>query len=445
MTAREEILGRVRAALAGAEPAGVPPPAPRLPERPAAEVVDRFAERVADYRATVTRCAAGEVAAAVAAALPEGARVVVPGGLSVDLGATGLLPLPDPTGAADPGRHTEGSSSPPDRMTSGELDRVDGVVTDAAVGIAETGTVVLDHGPGQGRRALTLVPDRHVCVVRADQVVPDVADALALLDPARPTTWISGPSATSDIELSRVEGVHGPRTLHVVLVEAETGAEPGGSRRSPAESCGVLGGAMSPGAGAGPPVMDTIDFRPATDELARLVTCVRDDQLGDPTPCTRYAIADLVEHIGGLAVAFTFAARKTPMPPELLRDGDGDQLESGWRDRTAQRLAALAEAWSDPAAYGGSTAAGPIEMPGSEAALVALDEVVVHGWDLAVATGRELRVSDEDARACAGFVASFPAPEGDGPFGPPLPVPEGASELDRLVALTGRDPAWRPA
>lgn len=207
MSAREEILGRVRSALAGVEPVGGVPAAPRLPDRPRGEVLDRFAERVADYRATVERCAAAEVEATVAAALdrllPDGGRVLAPDGLSVAL----------------PGRHTQGLPSAPDRMTAAELDAVDAVVTDAAVGIAETGTIVLDHGPGQGRRALTLVPDRHLCVVRSDQVVADVPDALTRLDPARPTTWISGPSATSDIELSRVEGVHGPRTLHVVLVD----------------------------------------------------------------------------------------------------------------------------------------------------------------------------------------------------------------------------------
>lgn len=104
-------------------------------------------------------------------------------------------------------------------QTAAELDRLDGVVTTARLGIATTETVVLDHGPGQGRRALTLVPDRHVCVVRSDQVVADVPQAVARLDPTRPLTWVSGPSATSDIELCRVEGVHGPRQLHVVVLD----------------------------------------------------------------------------------------------------------------------------------------------------------------------------------------------------------------------------------
>jgi len=103
-------------------------------------------------------------------------------------------------------------------LSATELDGFDAAVTAAAVGIAETGTIVLTHGRGEGRRALSLVPDLHVCVVRADQIVADVPDAFPLLDPVRPQTWISGPSATSDIELNRVEGVHGPRTLHVLLV-----------------------------------------------------------------------------------------------------------------------------------------------------------------------------------------------------------------------------------
>ena len=194
MNAREEILAGVRRALAAADVS--PVHVPRGYRSTGPVDVDLFAERVADYRAVVVRCGEDEVAARIAEALPPQARVVVPEGLPWDV----------------PG------AVPDNGLTALDLDGLDAVVTTATVGVAATGTIVLSHGPGEGRRALTLVPDLHVCVVRADQVVTDVPDAVALLDPARPTTWISGPSATSDIELNRVEGVHGPRTLHVVLV-----------------------------------------------------------------------------------------------------------------------------------------------------------------------------------------------------------------------------------
>ena len=157
--------------------------------------MELFAARVADYRATVARCVAAEVAETIRAALGDARRVVVPDDLPY-LVDDALI----------------------DDFSPSELDTVDAVVTAAAVGIAVTGTIVLDHGPGQGRRALSLVPDRHVCVVREDQIVAGVPEAVARLDPLRPQTWISGPSATSDIELNRVEGVHGPRQLHVIVV-----------------------------------------------------------------------------------------------------------------------------------------------------------------------------------------------------------------------------------
>jgi len=201
VNAREEILARIRSALEGADrsPADVPRSYRTPPPADPATLVDRFVARVEDYRAVVTRCSPAGTTDAVGAALAGCARVMVPDGLSIAV-PDGVEVVTD-TG-----------------LTAAELDAVDAVVTEAALGIAETGTIVLDHGPGQGRRALSLVPDRHVCVVRADQVVPDVPQAVAALDPRRPQTWVSGPSATSDIELSRVEGVHGPRTLHVVLV-----------------------------------------------------------------------------------------------------------------------------------------------------------------------------------------------------------------------------------
>ncbi|TQK72876.1 MULTISPECIES: LUD domain-containing protein [unclassified Nocardioides] len=206
-SARDEILGRVRAALHDVEGTTEPVVAPPGAVPPAAiGLVAHFAERVADYRATVVRCSSDAVSVAVAAALPAGARVVVPPGLPDDV----LAGVPSPV--ADAG------------LTATDLDAMEAVVTCCRVGIAETGTIVLDHEADQGRRAITLVPDRHVCVVYAGQVVPDVPDAFGLLDPQRPQTWISGPSATSDIELDRVEGVHGPRHLHVIIVDERTTA-----------------------------------------------------------------------------------------------------------------------------------------------------------------------------------------------------------------------------
>ncbi|PKW27833.1 LutC/YkgG family protein [Phycicoccus duodecadis] len=200
MSARDDVLAAVRAALGPERRPAVEVDRAyrgRDPLPAGAGVVDLFVERVEDYRATVTRCTAADLVDAVAQALGGAARVVVPDGLDLDV----------------PG------AVPDDALTATALDAVDAVVTRATLGIAETGTVVLDHGPGQGRRALSLVPDLHVCVVEAGQVVRGVTDAVARLDPVRPQTWVSGPSATSDIELDRVEGVHGPRRLHVVLVE----------------------------------------------------------------------------------------------------------------------------------------------------------------------------------------------------------------------------------
>ena len=136
--------------------------------------------------------------------------------------------------------------------------------------------------------------------------------------------------------------------------------------------------------------MDPLDFGPATTTMARLVTGVTDDQLTARTPCPDYTVADLADHIGGLAFAFTASARKGDVPGGG-GSGDGSRLEDGWRERIVAQLAELAEAWRDPAAYDGITMAGPLEMPAEVAALVALDEVVVHGWDLARSTGQRLR------------------------------------------------------
>lgn len=204
MNARDEVLRRVRTAL------GPDPRAPAVPREyrttgahppghPA--LLDLLTDRLLDYKAAVLRTDAAGLHAGVAEALAAS-------------GASGQVLLPPglPTGWAPQGRADDGS------IPASELDTFAAVVTAAAVACAETGTIVLDGSPDQGRRAITLVPDVHVCVVRAEQVVHTVPEMLARLDARRPLTFISGPSATSDIELRRVEGVHGPRTLRVVLV-----------------------------------------------------------------------------------------------------------------------------------------------------------------------------------------------------------------------------------
>jgi L-lactate dehydrogenase complex protein LldG len=207
VNARDEILARAREALAGSAP---PAPVPRGYLREGtgdrAALVAQLADRLADYRAGVHQVATdGELGTAVARVLTETTTLVVPADLpeqwlSAYSGTVRRDGEPVPTGVLD----EPGVS----------------VLTGCAVAVAETGTIVLDAGPAQGRRALTLVPDHHVCVVRADQIVATVPEGLArLVDPTRPLTFISGPSATSDIELNRVEGVHGPRTLDVIIVQ----------------------------------------------------------------------------------------------------------------------------------------------------------------------------------------------------------------------------------
>jgi L-lactate dehydrogenase complex protein LldG len=256
-SAREQILARIRAAVgvagapgaAGAEsavgggPSGADVDAayaalPReyLRAHHHQDITDLFAERAADYRAVVERVTQAGLFSAIARVLADRAAEVAAAGRPDDAGTHGEAGSPDgletsevcdapfvmPAGvpaewlAELPAGIRLASDTP--ALSAAELDRSAGVLTGCAVAIAETGTIILDHGPGQGRRALTLVPDFHLVVVGSDQVAADLADAFARLDPARPHTLISGPSATSDIELIRVEGVHGPRNLHVLLV-----------------------------------------------------------------------------------------------------------------------------------------------------------------------------------------------------------------------------------
>lgn len=211
MRAREEILARLRSALRdvpGAETLDDVPVARDYRRHGTAEparLADLFAERVGEYRARVRRCTAGE--------LPETVLEI----LTAAEAGTLLLPHDVPEAWYRDFAGTVHRDVPEHPLPLSVLDHADAVLTGCRAAIAETGTVILDSGPQQGRRAITLVPDHHICVVSADQICAGVPEALARLRPERPLTFISGPSATSDIEFDRVEGVHGPRRLDVLV------------------------------------------------------------------------------------------------------------------------------------------------------------------------------------------------------------------------------------
>jgi uncharacterized protein (TIGR03086 family) len=193
--------------------------------------------------------------------------------------------------------------------------------------------------------------------------------------------------------------------------------------------------------------MTAVDLEPATKQMADLVRGVPDAQLDVPTPCPGYRLGDLIDHVDGLTLAFTAAAKKnfgdaTSQGPS----GNASRLGDDWRTRIPRDLAALAEAWRDPAAWTGMTQAGGLELPGEVAGLVALDEIVIHGWDIARASGQPYDADPRLLEAVHDFVTQFSEPgqeaAREGLFGPVVEVPDDAPFLDRVLGLTGRDPAW---
>lgn len=189
-----------------------------------------------------------------------------------------------------------------------------------------------------------------------------------------------------------------------------------------------------------------IDMNPACEATAKVLDGIRDDQLDGRTPCENLSLRELVAHVGGLAVAFAAAAGKdfgelTDTPP-----GDGAYLlADDWRDQYPGNLNALAKAWQDPAAWDGMTRVGGMDLPGAVAGSVALGEVVIHGWDVARSTGQDYAVDDDVAQAVFEHVSAFAA---DGPveglFGPAVEITGDATTFERALALSGRDPRWRP-
>ncbi|MGW2961988.1 TIGR03086 family metal-binding protein [Streptomyces sp. NPDC001220] len=188
-----------------------------------------------------------------------------------------------------------------------------------------------------------------------------------------------------------------------------------------------------------------IDLGPQARIVAMLAQGVTDEQLTASTPCPDYVVGHLLAHVAGLSVAFRDAAHKTPGTTTDHRpDGTLPELGPGWRRELPEALDALARAWREPSAWGGMTRAGGMDLPGEVAAAVAADELVVHGWDLARATGQEYVPDPVALEAAYGFLRAAAEMTDRGPFGPLVPVPENAPLLERAIGLSGRDPGWKP-
>jgi uncharacterized protein (TIGR03086 family) len=184
----------------------------------------------------------------------------------------------------------------------------------------------------------------------------------------------------------------------------------------------------------------TLDLQPQAAEVARVVAAVRDDQLTAATPCTGTSVAGLLDHFVGLTLAFRLGAEKQPQ--QGAPRADAAQLPADWRDRLPSQLDALVVAWREPAAWEGVTEVGGAQLPAAAMGVVAANEVLVHGWDVAVATGQPYRADPVTAERCLAFVAGVPAEMRSSMFGPIVPVGEHAPVFDRLLGLTGRDPGW---
>jgi uncharacterized protein (TIGR03086 family) len=195
--------------------------------------------------------------------------------------------------------------------------------------------------------------------------------------------------------------------------------------------------------------MESVDLGPAVQRITDLITNVPDDKLEAPTPCAKSTLGDLIDHVGGFSLAFRAAAAKEFGDLDSSRGPSANAANLGddWRTRIPRQLEALADAWRDPSAWTGMTKAGGLDLPGEVAGVIALDELVVHGWDIARASGQPYDCEPASVEAAMAFVQPI-AESGEAPreglFGPPVPVPADAPALDRLVGMTGRDPAWTP-